>query len=232
MIVSILALAAVAAAGMASAQTKWVPLDQAHSDVKQPPHAAPTPARAPAQTTAPVDAAQARAEGLAQARQALAGSKGQSVRAAMPGIALWRNVVDGMSAAQLRALYPQGRDVTYKDDRTVLGNVEVIPGCEAKVNIMHPSGVVSEIVMRGDGAIAGRCSLKLITALSGKYGEPMDKDAVGQSLFGRHGKNYIWAHDGVTLQFKRYTGGILGGDGLLQASWELRYSAADTKIDL
>jgi hypothetical protein len=173
------------------------------------------------------DAAQARAAGIAQAKAALAATS-----VVPQGIVLWRGVEDGMSVARLHALFPQGQDVTYKDDRTVLGNVEVIPGCEAKVNIMHPEGSVSEIVMRGDGSIAGRCSLKLITALSGKYGEPMDKDKVGQSLFGRHGKNYIWAHDGVTLQFKRYTGGILGGDGLLQASWELRYSAADTKIDL
>jgi hypothetical protein len=99
---------------------------------------------------------------------------------------------------------------------------------------MHPQGVVKEIVMRGTGSIAGRCSLKIITALSGKYGEPMDKDKVGGSLFAREGKNYIWAHDGVMLQFKRYTseGGILGGGGLFAASWELRYSAADTKIDL
>jgi hypothetical protein len=192
-------------------------------------------AAAAAQSAAPQasDAAQARAQGIAEAKAALAASPStQPTTTGSHGTVLWRDVEDGMSVARLRALFPEGHDVTYKDDRTVLGNVEIIPGCEAKVNIMHPSGFVSEIVMRGDGSIAGRCSLKLITALSGKYGEPMDKDKVGQSLFGRHGKNYIWAHDGVTLQFKRYTGGILGGDGLLQASWELRYSAADTKIDL
>jgi hypothetical protein len=217
---SAFALAAVAAAGMASAQAKWVPLNQAQQQKPKP--APPTPPVA--QSTNP---AQAKAEGIAQAKAALAATS-----VVPQGIVLWRGVEDGMSVARLHALFPQGQDVTYKDDRTVLGNVEVIPGCEAKVNIMHPEGSVSEIVMRGDGSIAGRCSLKLITALSGKYGEPMDKDKVGQSLFGRHGKNYIWAHDGVTLQFKRYTGGILGGDGLLQASWELRYSAADTKIDL
>jgi hypothetical protein len=214
------ARAAVAAAGMASAQSngaKWVPLDQAHE-------AKPKPAPAAVEPASP---GEAKAQGMAQAKAALAATS------SMPqGIVLWRGVEDGMSVARLHALFPQGQDVAYKDDRTVLGNVEVIPGCEAKVNIMHPSGAVSEIVMRGDGSIAGRCSLKMITALSGKYGEPMDKDKVGQSLFGRHGKNYIWAHDGVTLQFKRYTGGVFGGDGILAASWELRYSAASTKIDL
>jgi hypothetical protein len=214
------ALAAVAAAGMASAQSngaEWVPLGQAHE-------AKPKPAPAAVEPASPEDA---KAQGMAQAKAALAATP------SMPqGIVLWRGVEDGMSVARLHALFPQGQDVAYKEDRTVLGNVEVIPGCEAKVNIMHPSGAVSEIVMRGDGSIAGRCSLKMITALSGKYGEPMDKDKVGQSLFGRHGKNYIWAHDGVTLQFKRYTGGVFGGDGILAASWELRYSAASTKIDL
>jgi hypothetical protein len=187
-------------------------------------------AAAAAQPSAPhssAAAAQARAAGYAQAQQAL------TVSPATPrGVVLWRNIEDGMSVAQVHALYPQGQDVDWHNDRTVLANVDIMDGCQAKVNIMHPDGAVKEIVMRGDGSIAGRCSLKLITALSGKYGEPMDKDKVGGSLFGRHGKNYIWAHDGVTLQFKRYTGGVLGGDGLLQASWELRYSAADTKIDL
>lgn len=173
------------------------------------------------------DAAQARAAGLVQAQQAMSATV-----SAPQGIVLWRNIEDGMSVARLHALYPEGQDVDWHNDRTVLTNVEIMDGCSAKVNIMHPDGAVKEIVMRGDGSIAGRCSLKLITALSGKYGEPMDKDKVGGSLFGRHGKNYIWAHDGVTLQFKRYTGGLLGGDGLLQASWELRYSAADAKIDL
>lgn len=175
----------------------------------------------------PVDPAQARAQGFAQAQQALTTS-----RVAATGPVLWRNIQDGMSVAQVHALYPESEDVEWHNDRTVLTDVPVMDGCQAKVNIMHPDGAVKEIVMRGEGAIAGRCSIKLITALSGKYGEPMDKDKVHGSLFGREGKNYIWAHDGVTLQFKRYTNGVLGGGGLLAASWELRYSAADSKIDL
>ena len=175
----------------------------------------------------PVDPAQARAQGFAQAQQALTTST-----VAATGPVLWRNIQDGMSVAQVHALYPESEDVEWHNDRTVLTDVPVMDGCQAKVNIMHPDGAVKEIVMRGEGAIAGRCSIKLITALSGKYGEPMDKDKVHGSLFGREGKNYIWARDGVTLQFKRYTNGALGGSGILAASWELRYSAADSKIDL
>ena len=145
---------------------------------------------------------------------------------------LWRNITSGMTAHALRAAYPAGPNVTYKADRTVLSDVPIMEGCEAKVNVMHPAGVVKEIVMRGEGAIAGRCSLKLITALSGKYGEPLEKDKVRGSLFAREGKNYVWTRDGVTLQFKRYTNGPLGGGGLLAASWEMRYSASATNIDL
>jgi hypothetical protein len=137
-----------------------------------------------------------------------------------------------MPVAALRAAFPQSGNVSYRDDRTVLNDVPIIEGCEAKVNILHPEGVVKEIVMRGEGAIAGRCSLKIITALSGKYGEAAEKDKVGGSLFAREGKNYVWIKDGVTLQFKRYTSGVLGGGGLLAASWELRYSANATNIDL
>jgi hypothetical protein len=137
-----------------------------------------------------------------------------------------------MTVERLHALYPPGPNVTYKGDRTVLSDVPIIEGCQAKVNVMHPTGVVTEIVMRGEGAIAGRCSLRIITALSGKYGEPLDKDKVHGSLFGREGKNYIWTRDGVTLQFKRYTNGALGGGGLFAASWELRYSVSASAIDL
>lgn len=137
-----------------------------------------------------------------------------------------------MPVATLRAMYPQAGGVSYRDDRTVLTDVPILEGCQAKVNILHPQGVVKEIVMRGEGAIAGRCSLKLITALSGKYGEAAEKDKVGGSLFAREGKNYVWLKDGIALQFKRYTSGVLGGGGLLAASWELRYSANATNIDL
>jgi hypothetical protein len=148
------------------------------------------------------------------------------------GPVLWRGIRAEMPVAALRAMYPQASNVSYRDDRTVLTDVPIMEGCEAKVNILHPQGVVKEIVMRGEGAIAGRCSLKLITALSGKYGEPAEKDKVGGSLFAREGKNYVWLKDGIALQFKRYTSGALGGGGLFAASWELRYSANAMNVDL
>jgi len=228
--VSAFGLAAVAAAGVASAQPKWTPLNQASKPATLPAPAAAvvTPTPAPVQTDAPAPVA-APAPPVTAAPPAITATAVANIH---KGLQLWRNIDDGMTVAQVHALYPQGRDVAWHEDRTVLTNVPIMEGCSAKVNVMHPNGVVKEIVMRGDGSIAGRCSLKLITALSGKYGEPMDKDKVHGSLFGREGKNYIWARDGVTLQLKRYTNGPLGGGGLFAASWELRYSTTDTKIDL
>src|SRR5690348_6554020 len=64
---SAFALAALAAAGMASAQAKWVPLDQAKQEQGQ----------------EQVNAAKARAEGYAQAQQALSG-QGVPVSASSP----------------------------------------------------------------------------------------------------------------------------------------------------
>ena len=145
---------------------------------------------------------------------------------------LWRNIESGMRVDELRALYPHTGNVHYKDDRTVLSDVPIIEGCEAKVNILHEAGTVREVVMRGEGSLAGRCSHKIIAALSAKYGEALEKDKVGGWLLARQGTNYVWSRDGVALQFKRYTSGIAGGAGLLQASWELRYSAAAEAIDL
>jgi hypothetical protein len=186
------------------------------SEIQQPAHAVQT--EPVAQVASPVPAPAAAAQTVAQSAPART--------------ILWRNVESGMSVSQLRSLYPAGAAVSYKDDRTVLTDVPIIEGCQAKVNIMHEAGAVKEIVMRGEGAIAGRCSLKIIAALSGKYGEPLEKDKVKGSLFAREGKNYVWTRDGITLQFKRYTSGALGGGGLFAASWELRYAANATNIDL
>lgn len=223
MFVSILVAAA------AAAQQQWVPLNsqQSKQDQGQVVAAPPAPTPAP-QATAPT-AAQ-----VAAPPSAPSNIQASAVATLHKALNLWRNIDDHMTIAQVHALYPQGANVDWHPDRTVLTHVPIIEGCEAKVNVMHPEGYVKEIVMRGEGSIAGRCSLKIITALSGKYGEPMDKDKVHGSLFGREGKNYIWARDGVTLQFKRYTsnGGILGGGGLFAASWELRYATNGSNIDL
>jgi len=221
-----------AAPGLA-ADPKWVPLDSHQAKVMQGQAVPATQPVAPATatTTPPTDAATAPVASPAPA-PAPSGIQATAVATLHKGLVLWRNIEDGMPMMQVHALYPQGANVDWHADRTVLTHIPIIEGCEAKVNIMHPNGVVKEIVMRGEGAIAGRCSLKIVTALSGKYGEPMDKDKVHGSLFGREGKNYIWARDGVTLQFKRYTSGALGGGGLFAASWELRYSTNGSNIDL
>jgi hypothetical protein len=222
----------VSAAPALAADPKWVPLDSHQAKVMQgqavpsAQPAAPSASVSPSPNTAPAPAT------AGPPPTAPSNIQASAIATLHKGLTLWRNIEDGMPIMQVHALYPQGANVDWHADRTVLTHVPIIEGCEAKVNVMHPNGVVTEIVMRGEGAIAGRCSLKIITALSGKYGEPLDKDKVHGSLFGREGKNYIWTRDGVTLQFKRYTSGALGGGGLFSASWELRYSTAASNIDL
>jgi hypothetical protein len=128
--IQFIALAALAAAQTTTPQT---PTDTNSAPLQQAQPSTPPPAP------------------IATARVAVPAPVAPGIR---KGIVLWRNVEDGMSAAQLRAMYPQGPNVTYKDDRTILSDVPIIEGCQAKVNIMHPKGVVKEIVMRGEGAIA------------------------------------------------------------------------------
>jgi len=207
-----IAVAALAAA-QASSGVQWVPLNSAKP--AQPTPVEQTPESPPPATQAPTPAATTPAASTVP-----------------KGIVLWRNIEDAMPVSQLHAMFPPGPNVAYKADRTVLTDIPIIEGCQAKVNVLHPTGVVKEIVMRGEGSLAGRCSLKIISALSGKYGEPLEKDKVRASLLAREGKNYVWVKDGVALQFKRYTNGVLGGGGLLAASWELRYSVNPTNIDL
>ena len=81
---SAFALAAVAAAGMASAQAKWVPLDRVQQTKAKP---------TPAYSTTKRDSAQARAKGYAEAQRALSGE------GSLTPDALAANLAAGQSAA-------------------------------------------------------------------------------------------------------------------------------------
>lgn len=128
MVISTYALATALIGLVQSAGVTWVPLGSAQHGPEKP-VAASTPATPaiPPQTAAPVSTVTTPAPAPAPV----------TVNPSpMPaGRVLWRNIEDGMSVAELRALYPQGAHVTYKADRTVLSDVPVIEGCQAKVNI-------------------------------------------------------------------------------------------------
>ena len=86
--------------------------------------------------------------------------------------------------------------------------------------------------VKGRGSVAGRCSDKVLGALSGKYGEPLVQRGRSGSILARKGEIVVWNNDGVTLRFKQFTNGVFGGAGLGQSSWELTYTASASEIML
>jgi hypothetical protein len=124
-VIALVALAAAQAAVPTSSGVQWKPLtpdpNPQTQAAAQPTQVAPVPAAAPVVVPAIVQPAVAKPAGLV----------------------LWRNIENAMPVAKLRALYPAGSNVTYKDDRTVLSDVAIIEGCQAKVNVMHPAGTRS-----------------------------------------------------------------------------------------
>jgi len=152
---------------------------------------------------------------------------------ALAGAALWSNIESAMTVAQVHALYPSGGHVRYHDDETVISDYVVTGNCQADVHIDHPAGVVTRVRVRGAGSLGGRCSETVLTGLSSRYGQPLSRERNGGSILAREGSVYVWNRpDGVTLRFKRYTNGALGGGGLGHASWELTYSTVTEEINL
>jgi len=149
------------------------------------------------------------------------------------GSVLWNNIESQMTTAQVHALYPSSGSVHYHNDETVIDDVSITERCQADVHIDHPAGVVTRVRVRGKGSLGGRCSETVLTGLSSRYGQPLSRERTGGSILAREGSIYVWNRpDGVTLRFKRYTNGALGGGGLGHASWELTYSTVTEEINL
>lgn len=150
------------------------------------------------------------------------------------GIVLWDKVEAGMTIAELRALYPErgGKVKWHGTKQTEVEDVVILPGCEAEVEIQHASGTVDAVKVKGKGSIGGRCSDKVLGALSAKYGQPAVQRGVEQSILAREGQVVVWNKDGVTMRFKQFTNGAFGGGGLGAASWELAYTASASEIAL
>jgi hypothetical protein len=145
---------------------------------------------------------------------------------------LWQNVSAGMTRDQVRSLYPRGGNITHRDDLTIIEDYRVSEGCQATVRVFHERGSVDKVVVRGEGSIGGSCSDTVFTALSARYGEALSRDRRGGTLFGRESNVYVWNREGVTLRFRRFTNGMLGGAGLGAPSWELTYSLIATDVAL
>ena len=166
----------------------------------------------------------------AQAQDAPTASEAQAAPVANPFAPtvdrepLWQNIVAGMSADDVRRLYPAGGSTKHHKDFTEVDDFVITGKCKAEVNIHHKAGVVDKIVINGDGSIGVRCSDTVLTGLSGKYGQPLGETATRGSILAREGKIYVWTRPGVTMRFKRFSNGAFAGGGLGQASWELTYT--------
>ncbi len=148
-------------------------------------------------------------------------------------VLLWDRVEAGMSVDEVRAIYPEERGrIKYHRNQTEVEDVVILEGCEAEVEIQHENGFVDTVKVKGRGSIAGRCSDRVLGALSARYGEPLIQRGRAGNILERQGEIVQWTRDGAVLRFKQFTNGVFGGAGLGQSSWELTYTAAAAEINL
>ena len=146
---------------------------------------------------------------------------------------VWDKVALGMPRSKVEGLYPKGEHTDWHADSIEISHVPILEKCDAEVNINFDGDKVDTVKVAGNPSMGGRCSIKVLAALTGKYGEPLAGDTSHGTLLSRQGVTFIWRRDdGVTMQFKRYKNGFLGGGGLLKASWELTYSDLSDNIAL
>lgn len=156
--------------------------------------------------------------------------------AAVPASAatvIWDKVEVGMTRAQVEALYPAGGKIKHTPKAIEIDGVSITEKCKAEVNIQFENGIVSGAMLNGEGALGGRCADTVLTALSGKYGQPMNANDSGGSILARSGKVFVWNRgDGLTMRFKNYNDGSFGAGSLGRKSWELRYTTVAETIGL
>lgn len=147
---------------------------------------------------------------------------------------LWDKVRSGMTISEVRAAYPDdGKTIKWHDEKqTEIEDVTILDGCKAEVEIQHPAGIVKAVKVKGRGSIAGRCSDKVFSALSAKYGQPDGRTKQSGSLLRRGKTTAVWDRDGVTMRFAWISDNGFGGSGLMQSSWEMEYTASASQIAL
>lgn len=136
----------------------------------------------------------------------------------------WENIELGMTAEQVRALYPAGEGVRSRADRTTIRGHRLIEQCRADVHILYPHGRVEQVVLRGEPAISAQCGEAIFAGLSQRLGTPLSAETTRPSILKRVRTTYLWNDGGRYLRFVRY--GVDGmGAGLTNASWEMSVSA-------
>ena len=108
---------------------------------------------------------------LSMAASLLAASPGSAIAAEHPqGVPLWRNLLSGMSKAQVAALYPTRKG-------------ELSPGCEVDLRFIYGKGGLVSVVLQGRQR-QYECHRAAIDALKRRHGEGESKEMSGGFGYG------------------------------------------------
>jgi hypothetical protein len=125
-----------------------------------------------------------------------------------------------MSAERVTALYA-GQKLEHRADRSIVKGYRLIEQCRADIEIRHPGGRVSEVVLRGQPAILGQCSAAILQAMREQLGAPVSAVTSRPSLLKRERTTVVWEKGDTRLRFVRYSTDGYGGAGLGAPSWTL-----------
>ena len=118
---------------------------------------------------------------------------------AAAGTPLWQNIEEGMTAPQVRALYPAA---VQRRDRIDIRDYRPLPSCPSTVRILFEDGLVHAVQVRGAHSILGLCATEVEQALRARYGEPVDADYEAPTLLTSQEVSYIWVRDAVVMRFR------------------------------
>jgi hypothetical protein len=138
-------------------------------------------------------------------------------------------LVPGTAAERVHALFPAGPKVRHAADRVAIEDVAVGGDCEGDAEIRLARGAVSEVELRGGGALLGRCGERVLEALVARLGAPDEERSRGDTPWRRARSTYAWNRDGRAIRYVRYTSPGYAGTGLLSASWVLTVSPGGAK---
>lgn len=101
---------------------------------------------------------------------------------ALAGDPIWRDIEAGMSADDVRALYPagraDGRQVEHHRSKTELHGFLLMGKCKPRVEVLHPQGRVTgvSIWMEDAGFFRSTCAQDARAAVLSKFGTPDTQD--------------------------------------------------------
>lgn len=133
---------------------------------------------------------------------------------AVAGTPLWQNVEEGMTIAQVQALYPAAR---LRRDRLDIEGYRPLPACPSTVQVMFGQGRVHAIQIRGAIGFMSDCPADIELALKSRYGDPVDRDFEYPTILSAAERHLIWVHDGVAMRLR-----VLG-----ERRWRVEYVSVE-----